>query len=116
MDKDGNVFSKSNVAIQGTSVAVCTFMPELYLKIYELIGRGEIAAAREIQDTCCHIIYKMCSCRGNMYAAIKGILRLNAGLDIGSVRKPLAALVPEDEAIVREAAADINAAIAKYCQ
>ena len=91
-------------------------MPELYLKIYELIGRGEIAAAREIQDTCCHIIYKMCSCRGNMYAAIKGILRLNAGLDIGSVRKPLAALVPEDEAIVREAAADINAAIAKYCQ
>ena len=91
-------------------------MPELYLKIFALIGRGEIAKAREIQDTCCHIIYKMCSCRGNMYAVIKGILRLNGGPDIGSVRKPLAALVPEDEEIVRSCAADIREALAKYCQ
>ena len=90
-------------------------MPELYLKIFELIGRGEIAAAREIQDTCCHIIYKMCSCRGNMYAAIKEILRLNGGPDVGSVRKPLAALTGEDKAICASAAADIRDAIAKYC-
>ena len=91
-------------------------MPELYLKIYELIGRGEIAKAREIQDACCHIIYKMCSCRGNMYAVIKGILRLNGGPDIGGVRKPLAALAPEDEEIVRSCAADIRSALAAFCQ
>lgn len=90
-------------------------MPELYLKIYELIGRGEIAAAREIQDVCCHIIYKMCSCRGNMYAAIKEILRLNGGPNAGSVRKPLAALIPEDKAICESAAADIRAAIERFC-
>ena len=90
-------------------------MPELYLKIYELIGRGDFAAAREIQDTCCHLIYRMCACRGNMYAVIKAILRLNGGPDVGSVRKPLAALVPEDEAAVTEIAADIRAAIEKYC-
>ena len=90
-------------------------MPELYLKMFELIGRGEIAAAREIQDCCCHIIYKMCSCHGNMYAAIKEILRLNGGPDVGSVRKPLAALVPEDKAICAETAAAIRAAIEKFC-
>lgn len=90
-------------------------MPELYLKMFELIGRGEIAAAREIQDCCCHLIYKMCSCHGNMYAAIKEILRLNGGPDVGSVRKPLAALVPEDKAICAETAADIRAAIEKFC-
>ena len=90
-------------------------MPELYLKIFELIGRGEIAAAREIQDACCHIIYKMCSCRGNMYAAIKEILRLNGGPDVGAVRKPLAALTGEDKAICASAAADIRDAIAQYC-
>ena len=90
-------------------------MPELYLKIFEHIGRGEIAAAREIQDACCHIIYKMCACHGNMYAAIKEILRLNGGPDIGSVRKPLAALTEADKAICADAAADIRAALAKFC-
>lgn len=90
-------------------------MPELYLKIYELIEEGKIAKAREIQDTCCHIIYKMCSCRGNMYAVIKGILRCNGGPDVGSVRKPLAALVPEDMPIVASCAKDIREALAKFC-
>jgi len=90
-------------------------MPELYLKIFEHIGRGEIAAAREIQDACCHIIYKMCACHGNMYAAIKEILRLNGGPDIGSVRKPLAALTEADKALCADAAADIRAALAKFC-
>ena len=90
-------------------------MPELYLKIFELIGEGKIAEAREIQDACCHIIYKMCSCRGNMYAVIKGILRLNGGPDVGSVRKPLAALVPEDLPIVEDCAKDVRKAIAKFC-
>ena len=88
---------------------------ELYLKIYELVQKGEIAAARPIQDACCHIIYKMCSCHGNMYAAIKEILRVNGGPDIGGVRKPLAALTEADLAICREAAADIRAAIEKFC-
>ena len=90
-------------------------MPELYLAIYRLFGQGEIARAREIQDECCHVIYQMCSCKGNMYAVIKGILRENGGPDVGSVRKPLAALTGEDKAICASAAADIRDAIAKYC-
>ena len=90
-------------------------MPELYLKIYELVRNNEIALAREIQDECCHVIYQMCSCRGNMYAAIKGILRENGGPDIGSVRAPLYELQPEDGEIVRACAARIRELIEKYC-
>ena len=89
-------------------------MPELYLKIYKLVGEGKISEAREIQDACCHVIYKMCSARGNMYAVIKGILRLNGGPDIGGVRAPLYNLQPEDMPIVEACAADIRGLIAKY--
>ena len=89
-------------------------MPELYLKIYSLVGEGKISEAREIQDACCHVIYKMCSAKGNMYAVIKGILRLNGGPDIGGVRAPLYNLQPEDMPIVEACAADIRELIAKY--
>ena len=90
-------------------------MPELYLKIFELVRNNEIARAREIQDECCHVIYQMCSCKGNMYAVIKGILRENGGPDIGSVRAPLYELQPEDGETVRACAARIRELIAKYC-
>ncbi len=90
-------------------------MPELYLAIYRLFHEGRIAEAREIQDACCHVIYKMCSCKGNMYAVIKEILRLNGGPDIGSVRLPLSPLFEEDKPIVASCAEDIRAAIAKFC-
>ena len=89
-------------------------MPELYLSIYRLFHAGEIAKAREIQDACCHVIYRMCSCRGNMYAVIKGILREQGGPDIGGVRAPLYELQPEDMPTVRELAAEISALTEKY--
>lgn len=90
-------------------------MPELYLAIYRLFHEGRIAEAREIQDACCHVIYKMCSCKGNMYAVIKGILREQGGPDIGGVRAPLFDLQPEDLPIVKELAAEIAALVKKYC-
>ena len=89
-------------------------MPELYLAIYRLFGQGEIARAREIQDACCHMIYKMCACKGNMYAVIKGILRAQGAPDIGGVREPLFALQPEDLPAVEAMAAEITALVEKY--
>ena len=89
-------------------------MPELYLKIYSLVREGKLQEAREIQDACCHVIYKMCSCKGNMYAVIKGILRERGGPDIGGVRAPLYELQPEDMPTVRELAAEISALTEKY--
>ncbi|MBQ3702366.1 MAG: dihydrodipicolinate synthase family protein [Oscillospiraceae bacterium] len=90
-------------------------MPELYLAIYRLVQQGEIAKAREIQDECCHMIYRMCACKGNMYAVIKGILRAQGGPDIGGVRAPLYELQPEDLPAVEEMAKDITALVKKYC-
>ena len=90
-------------------------MPELYLAIYRLFHEGRIAEAREIQDACCHVIYKMCSCKGNMYAVIKGILREQGGPDIGGVRAPLFDLQPEDLPIVKELGAEVTALVKKYC-
>ena len=90
-------------------------MPKLYIKLYNLVKEGDLATALEIQNECCRIIYKMCSAHGNMYGVIKEILRKLGGPDCGSVRAPLAELIESDAVIVDEAAAMIQAALAKYC-
>ena len=89
-------------------------MPELYLKVMDLYQAGEMKLAAEIQNEICRIIYKMCSAHGNLYAVMKAILKKH-GMDIGSVRKPLSALIGSDMAVVEESSSMIDAAIAKYC-
>lgn len=89
-------------------------MPELFLKMNELVKAGQLEAAMPIQYAANFIIYKMCSAHGNMYAVIKAILKLNEGFDIGSVRAPLAELTTEDMKIVEAAAQMIKDAKAKY--
>lgn len=89
-------------------------MPELFLKMDELVRAGKLEDAMPIQYAANSIIYKMCSAHGNMYAVIKAILKLNEGFDIGSVRAPLAELTTEDMKIVEEAAQMIKDAKAKY--
>lgn len=90
-------------------------MPELFLKLNDLIIENRIEEAKKLQYDINEIIYKMCSCHGNMYGVIKEILRINENLNIGSVREPLAALIEEDMEIVKEAATMIKNAIKKYC-
>lgn len=89
-------------------------MPELFLKMNELVNANELEKAREIQFDVDLIIYKMCAAHGNLYAVIKEILRVNEKLDIGSVRKPLTSIIPEDMPIVLEAAKMIRDAREKY--
>ena len=89
-------------------------MPELYLKVMSLYQAGEMKLAAEIQNEICRIIYKMCSAHGNLYAVMKAVLKKH-GMDVGSVRKPLSALIGSDMAVVEESSAMIDAAIAKYC-
>lgn len=89
-------------------------MPELFLKLDEHVRANEMEKARELQYAINEIIYKMCSCHGNMYAVIKEILRINEKLDIGSVRAPLAELIEADMPIVKEAAQMVRDAIEKY--
>ena len=89
-------------------------MPQLYVKLYNCVKSGELEKARQIQNDCCRIIYKMCSTHGNMYATIKEILRRKHNVDIGSVRAPLAELIPEDLPIVDACVAMIQEAEKKY--
>lgn len=90
-------------------------MPELYLKIVELVKENKIQEAQEIQYSADAIIYKMCSCRGNMYAVIKEIIKRREGLNLGDVRRPLASLVEADMPIVEECVTMIDEAIKKFC-
>ena len=67
-------------------------MPELFLKMYELVHKGEMDAARALQYQADRIIYKMCEAHGNLYAVQKEILRRMYGLELGGVRAPLPGL------------------------
>ena len=89
-------------------------MPELFLKMDSLIRAGHPEQAVPIQHEVNAIIEAMCGCRGNMYGVIKQILKINEGLDLGSVRPPLFPLVPEDLPKVEAAAAKIRDAIRRW--
>ena len=89
-------------------------MPELFLKMDEYIREGKIEEARRIQNVVNEIIELLCSAHGNMYAVIKAVIKINSGIEIGSVRKPLAALADHDMRIVEEAALKIRKAIEEY--
>ena len=79
-------------------------MPDLFLKLNELIKESDFETAKELQYAINDVIYKMVSGRANLYAVIKEILRLNEKLDLGSVRAPLEPLHEEDLTIAKESA------------
>ena len=83
-------------------------MPDLFLKLNQLIIDKDLDRAKELQHAINSVIYKMVSGRANVYAVMKEILRLNEDLDIGSVRAPLEPLSEGDYAIAKEAAAMIK--------
>ncbi len=91
-------------------------MPELYLKIFQLVRAGKVEEAREIQDTCCHIIYALCGCKANMYAVIKECIRKMGGPDIGGVREPLYNLTEEDMAQIDKCVEMIQTAMARFAK
>jgi N-acetylneuraminate lyase len=88
-------------------------MPELYLKIKELVEKGDVATARDAQNHANRIIYKMCSCHGNLYAVMKEILK-HKGMDLGGVRKPLTSVIEEDQSTIEECMWMIDAAIREF--
>ncbi|HEL2217835.1 TPA: dihydrodipicolinate synthase family protein [Streptococcus suis] len=78
-------------------------MPELFLRLNQLIADKDLETARQLQATINTIIGKLVSGHGHMYAVIKEVIRINDGLDIGSVREPLTALTEADLIIAQEA-------------
>lgn len=85
-------------------------MPELYLKLEELIVRGEITKAQALQATITQLIYRLCSFP-SMYGAVKAILRLD-GCDVGDPRLPFLPVSEKHPTLV-ELFEDIKKAIAE---
>ncbi|CJY50231.1 N-acetylneuraminate lyase [Streptococcus pneumoniae] len=83
-------------------------MPELFLKLNQLIADKDLETARELQYAINAIIGKLTSAHGNMYGVIKEVLKINEGLTIGSVRSPLTPVTEEDRPVVEAAAALIR--------
>jgi len=90
-------------------------MPELYLKIFDLMKQEKVAEARPVQYAADAIIYKICEAHGNMYSVNKEIIRRREGIDLGGVRRPLPECDASDEPIIAAAVKMIDDAIAKYC-
>lgn len=111
---DEQFISGRVIGAEGAIGGTYGVMPELFLKLDELVKAGKMDEAREIQYAANEIIYKMCSAHGNMYGVIKAILKINEGMDLGGVRDPLPALIESDMAIVEEAAKMVRDAKAKY--
>lgn len=102
------------IGAQGGIGGTYGVMPELFLKCDELIKAGKLDCARKIQYAINEIIYAMCSCKCNMYAAAKEILRLQ-GIDIGDARKPLVGLKEESKPLCAKVKKMIDEAIAEFC-
>lgn len=85
-------------------------MPELFLKLNQLIADKELERAKELQFTINTIIGKLTAAHGNMYSVIKEVLKINENLNIGSVRSPLTPVTDADRPIVEEAARLIRVA------
>ena len=89
-------------------------MPELYLRIMELVKSGKLEEAQQVQYAANEIIYAMCACHGNMYGVIKEIIKIREGFDIGGVRRPLPPLIPEDRSQVKKCAEMIDQAMDRF--
>lgn len=111
---DEQFISGRLIGAQGAIGGTYGVMPQLFLKADECLQACDLDKARAIQYDIDNIIYGMCACKGNMYAAIKEILR-RRGLDLGSVRLPLSPLFPEDMPQIDKCVDMIDSAIAKYC-
>ena len=85
-------------------------MPELFLKLNQLIVDKELERAKKLQFTINTIIGKLTAAHGNMYSVIKEVLKINESLNIGSVRAPLTPVTDADRPIVEEAARLIRVA------
>lgn len=108
--------------IAGRAIGACggiggtyAAMPELFLKMDELVKAGKFVEAQPIQHEVNSIIADLCSCHGHMYAVIKKVLEINEGLSLGSVRKPMAGIIPADMPNILDVADRIRTAIGKFC-
>ncbi len=88
-------------------------MPELFIKLEELVLGGDFSRARELQAEVTDIIMDLCSLNGSMYSTIKEILKLR-GMDLGGVRSPFINIPESDLKKAELIEEKINNTIKKY--
>ena len=88
------------------------YMPELYLKLEQLITNNEMAKAAALQKEITSLIYYTFTA-ASLYAAAKGVLKLR-GFDIGGVRAPFLPLRESDDKIVHTLHERIQGAMEKF--
>ena len=111
---DEQFISGRLIGAEGAIGGTYGVMPDLYLAMDAALKSRDLERARALQYAADDIIYTMCSTHANMYAVIKEILRINEGIDIGSVRAPLTPLSAQDMDTVQEAAKKIRSAREKF--
>ena len=74
-------------------------MPELYMKMDELINRGEWDKAAQVQAIVTPLIYRLCSF-ASMHGAVKGIITLD-GCPMGDPRLPFLPVALDDPELIR---------------
>jgi N-acetylneuraminate lyase len=90
-------------------------MPELFLKLEEMVRGGENKKASELQAAINEIIITLCGGHGSLYAMMKEVLKMREGIDLCGVRAPLANVVPEDLPIIERGRDLIDRAIRGFC-
>lgn len=83
-------------------------MPELFLKLEELIRRGEHSKAQQLQVVITGLIYRLIAFP-SLYGAVKTLVRLD-GCDIGDPRLPFLP-VDENDPAIRQLYQDIRKAV-----
>lgn len=111
---DEQFISGRLIGAQGGIGGTYAVMPQLFLQLDYFLKTNQWEKAKALQVEVNEIIAQMCSCHGNMYAVAKEILRLNENLNIGSVRAPLAELIPEDLPKVQACAEYIKQVTTKF--
>ena len=76
----------------------------MFLRLNQLIAERDLEQARDLQFAINDIIGVLTSAHGNMYGVIKEVLRINEGLELGSVRCPLMPVTEADQEVVQKAA------------
>ncbi len=90
-------------------------MPELYIRLRQMVLDGKNQDACQLQAQICRVIEKMCAGKCHMYAMIKEVLRQQGAPDIGDARKPMTGLTEPDKAIAADCARMIEDAKKRWC-
>lgn len=88
------------------------YMPELFMKLDDLINAGDMEKASALQKEISALIYETLKA-GSLYAAAKEILRLR-GIECGDVRSPFLSLDENGKAIAKQVYEGMQAVMARY--